>query len=280
MTRGYFDDEEAAGEEPQKHVPNRGNARGHDTELTLSTGAQVGVILGLLLLCGLCFGLGYAVGHRGSAAVPATATQPAAPTATPDQEPLQGNGSLPKPSADAQAPLPQGPPASDGTTPPADGGGTNPATTQPEPAADAPATPAPARPPTQVKPPVPAAGNAPRSGQQDAPPASAAPSSASRAPAAPAPVTPAPVSPVRPALPGAANQSAGQFMVQVAAVSHPEDAGVLVGALRKRGYAASAQREPSDGLIHVRIGPFATHDEAYRMSARLLADGYNAIVQP
>ncbi len=69
-------------------------------------------------------------------------------------------------------------------------------------------------------------------------------------------------------------------MVQVAAVSHGEDAGVLVGALRRRGYAASAQREPSDGLIHVRIGPFATHDEAYRMSARLLADGYNAIVQP
>ncbi len=68
-------------------------------------------------------------------------------------------------------------------------------------------------------------------------------------------------------------------MVQVAAVSHAEDAGVLVGALRKRGYAASAQREPSDGLIHVRIGPFATHDEAYRMCARLLDDGYNAIVQ-
>jgi DedD protein len=69
-------------------------------------------------------------------------------------------------------------------------------------------------------------------------------------------------------------------MVQVAAVSHAEDAGVLVGALRKRGYAASAQREPSDGLIHVRIGPFATHDEANHMCARLLDDGYNAIIQP
>jgi cell division septation protein DedD len=69
-------------------------------------------------------------------------------------------------------------------------------------------------------------------------------------------------------------------MVQVAAVSHAEDAGVLVGALRRRGYAASAQREPSDGLIHVRIGPFATHEEAYRMCTRLLGDGYNAMVQP
>jgi cell division septation protein DedD len=55
---------------------------------------------------------------------------------------------------------------------------------------------------------------------------------------------------------------------------------VLVNALRKRGYAANAQREPSDGLIHVRIGPFATHEEANRMCARLLNDGYNAMVQP
>lgn len=69
-------------------------------------------------------------------------------------------------------------------------------------------------------------------------------------------------------------------MVQVAAVSHNDDAGVLVNALRKRGYAASAQRESSDGLIHVRIGPFSTHDEANRMCSRLLDDGYNAIVQP
>ena len=212
MTRGYFDDEEAAGEERQERVPNRGNARGRDTELTLSTSAQLGVILGLLLLCGLCFGLGYAVGHRGSATAPATATQPASPTATPDQEPLQGNGSLPKPSADAQAPLPQGPPESAGTAPPSDGGGANPAATQPEPAANVPTTspakspssaPAtPAQPPTQGRTTSPAAGNAPRSGQQDAPPASAAPSSASRPSAVvPAPVTPTPISPVRPALP-------------------------------------------------------------------------------
>jgi cell division septation protein DedD len=69
-------------------------------------------------------------------------------------------------------------------------------------------------------------------------------------------------------------------MVQVAAVSHQEDADVLVNALRKRGYAAGTRREPSDGLIHVRIGPFATRDEANRMCTRLLNDGYNAMVQP
>ena len=69
-------------------------------------------------------------------------------------------------------------------------------------------------------------------------------------------------------------------MVQVAAVSHEEDADVLVGALRKRGYAVTARREPADGLIHVRIGPFSTRDDANRMCRRLLDDGYNAVVEP
>ena len=45
-------------------------------------------------------------------------------------------------------------------------------------------------------------------------------------------------------------------MVQIAAVSNPEDASVLTNALRKRGYTVTARREPADGLIHVRIGPF------------------------
>lgn len=69
-------------------------------------------------------------------------------------------------------------------------------------------------------------------------------------------------------------------MVQIAAVVHAEDANVLVNALRKRGFAATAQREPSDGLIHVRIGPFAQHEQANRMCTRLLESGYNAMVQP
>ena len=50
-------------------------------------------------------------------------------------------------------------------------------------------------------------------------------------------------------------------MVQIAAVSHSEDANVLVNALRKHGYAATRAAMP-DGLIHVRIGPFATREEA------------------
>ena len=70
------------------------------------------------------------------------------------------------------------------------------------------------------------------------------------------------------------------IMVQIAAVTHPEDADVLVGALRKRGYAVSARRDPTDGLLHVEIGPFTNRNEAYAMRQKLLNDGYNAIVQP
>ena len=55
---------------------------------------------------------------------------------------------------------------------------------------------------------------------------------------------------------------------------------MLANALRKRGYAVTAQREPSDGLIHVRIGPFSSRDEANRMCMKLLNDGYNAMIQP
>ena len=72
----------------------------------------------------------------------------------------------------------------------------------------------------------------------------------------------------------------GNVVVQIAAVAHPEDADVLVGALRKRGYAVSARRDPTDGLLHVQVGPFANRNDAYAMRQKLLNDGYNAIVEP
>jgi len=69
-------------------------------------------------------------------------------------------------------------------------------------------------------------------------------------------------------------------MVQIAAVSHIEDANVLMAALRKRGYAVTARREIGDNLIHVQVGPFADRADANSMSQRLLNDGYNAVVLP
>jgi len=69
------------------------------------------------------------------------------------------------------------------------------------------------------------------------------------------------------------------WMVQIAAVSHSEDAEVLVNALRKRGYAVVARREVNDNLIHVQTGPFATRNDANAMRQKLLNDGYNADVE-
>jgi cell division septation protein DedD len=69
-------------------------------------------------------------------------------------------------------------------------------------------------------------------------------------------------------------------MVQIAAVSHSEDAEVLVAALRRRGYAVTMSRDAADSLLHVRIGPFSSRNEASAMRDKLLGDGYNAIVEP
>jgi cell division septation protein DedD len=83
---------------------------------------------------------------------------------------------------------------------------------------------------------------------------------------------------VRPALPDPVAEPA--LMVQIAAVSHQEDADVLAGALRKRGYAVNVGRDRSDNLIHVRIGPFTSRSDANAARQKLLNDGYNASVQP
>jgi cell division septation protein DedD len=238
--RGYFDEKELEPEQPRR-----------DTELTLGTGALLGLVSALLLVCGLCFALGYAVGHHASA--PSAAAN--APTPAPDQEPLQANDSIPKPSASEQTAVPA-PQTDDSPTNPEPGAGENPTTTEQSPgksepggsSTGSPAATAPgsAKP---VQPALPAAGNT-------APPAQATPN-------------------VHAALPASA-----QWMVQIAAVANPEDADVLVAALRKRGYSVTAKREPADGLIHVRIGPFNSRDEANRWRDKLLGDGYNAVVQP
>lgn len=70
------------------------------------------------------------------------------------------------------------------------------------------------------------------------------------------------------------------IMVQIAAVSHSEDADVLVNALRKHGYTVTSRRDPSDGLLHVEVGPFANRTDAAATRQKLLNDGYNAIVSP
>ena len=230
--RGVFDDEESEEARPRR-----------DTELTLGLGSLLLIFLGLVVVCGLCFGLGYTLGGRHGAEPDVAAGQLPAASA---QSPVEGHGSLSKPSATAQTVL----------APPAQTAAPQSGTLQPG-----------------------AAGPP----QSAAPLQTSGPAAASSAQTLVRPALPAPASPVQvasasnaaPALPVAAT-----LMVQIAAVSHLEDADVLVAALRKRGYAVSAQREPADNLIHVRIGPFNNRDEANRWRTRLLNDGYNAMIQP
>jgi DedD protein len=74
--------------------------------------------------------------------------------------------------------------------------------------------------------------------------------------------------------------SPGSPVVQVAAMSHQEDADVVAVDLKRRGYTVAIRREPQDKLFHVQIGPFATKKEADAMRQRLQTDGYNnAIVK-
>jgi DedD protein len=68
-------------------------------------------------------------------------------------------------------------------------------------------------------------------------------------------------------------------MVQVAAVRIQQDAEILVDALKKHGYTAVVRNEPQDQLLHIQLGPFTSRADANAMRAKLLADGYNAVIK-
>jgi cell division septation protein DedD len=201
---GAFDEEQLLIQQPRS-----------DTEVTLGPLLIFLLVAGLVLVCGLSYGLGYAVGrHAKPEAAVAATPQPVSTTAA-----TTSTNSLPKPSAS-----PQGQQRTTASQPPAD------------------------------------------SGDQE-------PASSHDAEAAP-PLTAAAATPSQSAAP------AGALMVQIAAVAHQEDADVLLGALRKRGYKVSVHRDPADGLLHVRLGPFSNRDVAGKWRDKLLNDGYNALVQP
>lgn len=84
--------------------------------------------------------------------------------------------------------------------------------------------------------------------------------------------TPAPTPAQQPA-------ATGNFVVQVAAVSHEEDAQLLVSALRAKGYPVNALAEPGDKLFHIQVGPFTNMKDATATKQRLLADGYQPIIK-
>jgi cell division septation protein DedD len=221
-------------------------AGSRDTELTLGGGLLLLIGCGLILLCGVCFGIGYAVGHQGAAS-PVAKAEPAA------QPSLQPGTSAPKPMAAGQSPqsptLTQQPPAATDDSSVEGSASAQSSAQVVDASANAASTQAQVKPALQVQthPALPAQAGA---------------------------AQPAPALQVQPAF----AQPAG-WMVQIAAVSRPEDAEVLVNALRKHGYVVAVRREVSDSLIHVQTGPFVNRNDANAMRQKLLNDGYNAIVQ-
>jgi cell division septation protein DedD len=97
------------------------------------------------------------------------------------------------------------------------------------------------------------------------------------------PTTPAPAHPIvlpTPQPAAAAQPAPAGLFVQVAAisVSHPDDATLMVSALRAKGYTASPH-PAADNFIHILIGPFATRPAAEAVLKRLSADGYTAYIK-
>src|ERR1019366_9442793 len=167
-----------------------------DTELTISPLMLLGAFAGLILLCSLCFGFGYATGRHYSAEPASVLTGAAA------QTPPPVGGLTSKPMAAGQAETQAAP----------DAAATD--TSAPTTAADAVATPQAAT----------------RAESDPAPQPRANPVAESAIRSAFSPTTnaaqPAIAKPVQSAL-----SSGSVLMVQIAAVSRPEDADVLVNAL-------------------------------------------------
>ena len=183
--------------------------RRRDREVTLGPMMVAALFFGLVLLCGLCFGLGYSMGRGGGH--DSLAVQPSGAGAV-----SPAVSSLSKPKAAPQT-IAEQPAAAES---------------------------------------LPTAGASSNSGSAAAQTPGSTPAAGANS------VQPAPA-----------------LMVQIATVTHQEDADVLISALRKRGFEPTVS-SGDDGQLHVRIGPFASLSEANAMREKLTNDGYNAVVQP
>ncbi len=251
-------EEQEARKNPARPEPMRRGADTDNNEIALGTRSLLGIFFGLVLICAIFFGLGYSVG-RGSGSR-AAAQVPDATAAAPGSQ-------VPKPSPQLTAVEP--------TTPDSDGENGAAATTP----VSAPALqPASAQTQGPASAPGPVASTPRPVASTSGSPVPAVPAAAPKAVVPTTAPAPKPVPAPAAVIPAAATVPA-TFMVQVAAVRLQQDAQILVDALKKHGYTAVVRNEPQDQLMHVQLGPFASAADANAMRARLLADGYNAIVK-
>ncbi|MHB1022816.1 MAG: SPOR domain-containing protein [Acidobacteriaceae bacterium] len=230
------------------------------SEITLGVSSLLGIFFAAVLVCGVFFGFGYTVGRSSMQKVIAAANNGAA------SSDAGFNSFKPSPVSPAIQNVP-----SDASTANTGASATgtdtlNPATTEPTLQTQTPAYPAPVNTATSPRTVAPATT------------ASAAPTQTSTLLRTTAAAAPAALTHISSSTPAAVVQNV-PTMVQIAAVSHQEDANVLLSALRKRGYNVMAKPDLTDNLIHVQVGPFANRAEANAMRQKLLADGYNAIIK-
>jgi cell division septation protein DedD len=219
-----------------------------DREVTLNTGTVLALFFTLALICAVFFGFGYSMGRKSAqpAAVAASDGSPA-PAAVSDTA-----SSKPAPGSPAIQPIP-------GYMSQSEANAANEKAGAQSIKSSASTTPAPAAPVVQPRKPVVEAAPAPAPVVRTPPPA-------------PAPVVAYNSAPT-------ATPAAGATYVQIAAVSHQEDADVLLNALQRRGYKVLARSDAADRLIHVQIGPFSDRKQAEATRQKLLGDGYNAFLK-
>jgi cell division septation protein DedD len=222
-----------------------------DREVTLNTGIVLALFFALALICATFFGFGYSMGHKsGLSAAASTASIETAGSATAVENTAV---TKPTPGQSAPQPVPGYEPSSDLN--------------------DTPAKPA-------IKPAAPAAST----------PSSTTDATIARKPAVvaepgqgtgtkPAPIVRTAAQDVPITSYNSATPTAGMTYVQIAAVSHQEDASVLLSALQRRGYKVLARSDVNDKLIHVQIGPFTDRKQAEATRQKLLGDGYNAFLK-
>ena len=242
-----------------QHEARESNER--DREFTLSTGTVLGIFFALALICAVFFGFGYTMGRKSGQ----TTAEASAPASTPT-----GDVAVNKPSPGA--PVIQAIPGYLSQSE-AETANRNSATqTYKAPVASGASTTvvipttssvvAPAKPARIVA-------ATPNETAASSPEPRPVPALEKR------PIGGNAITPVPPPSPAGGAAS----YVQIAAVSHQEDADVLLSALKRRGYAVFTRPSESDRLIHVQVGPFASKKDAETMRQKLLGDGYNAIVK-
>lgn len=80
------------------------------------------------------------------------------------------------------------------------------------------------------------------------------------------------------AAPPAPPAETGRYAVQSGAFRYTEGADALLARLRDAGYDARAVLVPGSTLVRIRVGHFATADEAARLVREIRADGFEAVV--